>query len=592
MFKLGLISVLLVFFTSCVQKTQNGAFNKDYNNYIKSDFNKTRTKNYVKDSIKEILNKNNNLELENPKRLSSILDNLGLIDGNNYLLDDEAKDIFIKSVKESYKLNINNFDKLNQYIQDTSNYFIYIKKNRFLKNRIKVVGLRNQSIYKKDLKNIPFSIDGRMSVSEVLEQLKNVSGFNVIAKNLPSTKKKKTDVKANEKLFGNNSLDGLFNNTYISFSGNNIMELLNYISASFNLYVDVDYKNKIIIFQKLKSKVFTISLNNIQYSGSLDIEKTVKNDVGSDSSKKSISTKIELDLLDSLKVGLEDMLEKSKIDQSLLFFNKAVGTVFVQADKKTMKNISIIIDNFNTIFDKQIDFELEIYEFAVRKGFDVGISLGAKIDTKTSTGEFKSNQITNSIFNIIEKAGTSSITKSIPSANLNNQFVRLLTQSRHGYILKNSIPYYMDFTTSQNYVKTIETKNETTNNVTSTKVTPIIETTSEGTIISVLAKVNGNKIEFNIQPKVVNVDASNVQNFGKDEEQQSITLPKVSLNTFTSNIILKSDERRIIGYLTEYEDTNNYNGIVPIENFIIGGEQSRKYFRKETVFVVSAKIRN
>jgi hypothetical protein len=169
--------------------------------------------------------------------------------------------------------------------------------------------------------------------------------------------------------------------------------------------------------------------------------------------------------------------------------------------------------------------------------------------------------------------------------------VRLLSQSRYGYILKNSIPYYVDFTTSQNYVKTIETKEEGTGTDKTTKITPSIETTSEGTILSVLAKINGNKIEFNLQPKIVTVDNTLTQNFGSDAEQQTITLPKVNLNTFSSNIILRDGEKRIVGYMTSYEDSNNYNGMIPLENFVIGGATTRKFIRKETVFVVSATIR-
>ncbi len=56
-------------------------------------------------------------------------------------------------------------------------------------------------------------------------------------------------------------------------------------------------------------------------------------------------------------------------------------------------------------------------------------------------------------------------------------------------------------------------------------------------------------------------------------------------------MILKNGDRKIIGYLTSYENAKDYDGILPIEDFVLGGANSKKYFRKETVFVISADIR-
>jgi hypothetical protein len=582
-------SILIVFaFLGCSGK--HGTFNADFEKYVESDFNKTQAPNYVKDAIGEVIDKNATIDIDNPKRLSSVLNSLSQIDGHLYVLDDASEDIFLKSVKKSFQLGINSFDKLNQYIQDTSNYFIYIKKNRFLKNRVRVISVKDKDSLKKNLQDIPFVVNGKMAVSEILEQLREVSGFNIIAKNMPDSQKRKNEIKPNDKLFGANSIDVMFNNSYISFAGNNVMDLLNYISISFNVYVDVDYDNKIVIFQKHKTKIFTISINNVEYSGSLDIEKSVKNDVGSDDSKKSVKTKIEFDMLDSLKVGLEEILDKSGDEENTLFFNKTVGTVFVRADKRSMQDISALIDNFNNIFNKQIDFQLEVYEFAVQKDFNYGIRLGGEINGADLEASGESGpSVAQSIFNWTKTNAKDE--KTSFGVRSDHTMVRLLSQSRYGYILKNSIPYYVDFTTSQNYVKTIETKEEGTGTEKTTKITPSIETTSEGTILSILAKINGNKIEFNLQPKIVSVDATLTQDFGSDDEQQTITLPKVNLNTFSSNIILKDGEKRIVGYMTSYEDSNNYNGMIPVENFVIGGSSTRKFIRKETVFVVSATIR-
>jgi hypothetical protein len=334
--------------------------------------------------------------------------------------------------------------------------------------------------------------------------------------------------------------------------------------------------------------MFSINLNNVEYSGTLDVKKQVNNDVGQGGNDdKSIKTKVKLDILDSLDESIQALLEKSQNDNTVYTFNKTVGSVYVKADKQTMKEVALIIDNFNNVFDKQIDFQLEIYEFAVTKEFNAGIDLGATIDTTTATGSFGTNNITNSIFNIKEKSSPSGVLQSVTGANLNNKMVKLIKQTRHGYILKNSIPYFVDVTDSRSYIKSIEQETTVTSGISQTTVTPETSEINEGTVLSVLSKVNGNNIEFNIQPKIIKVNGISTATF----DNTTISLPDLSSNTFSSNVIIKDGEKKVIGYITTYEDVNDYNGIVPIDNFILGGARSKSYFRKETVFVVSAKIR-
>ena len=564
-------------------------FNADFKEFSDGKFESTKSPNYVKDSIKEISNDKRQINLDNVKRVSIALEHLGNIDGKSYILSNDSEDIFLHPIKESHKLGINSFDKLNQYIQDTSNYVIYVKKNRFLKDRVKVVAVKNKDIFKKDLSNIPFSLEGKASVAEVIEQLRFVSGFNVIAKHIPvENKKTAASLTKNDRLFDDNSVANLFENNYISFAGNNIMELLNYISNSFNIYVDVDYENKLIVFKKLKSRLFSINLNNVEYSGSLDVKKQMTNDVGqSGDESKSIKTKVKLDILDSLDKSIQAILEKSTNESVVYTFNKTVGSIYVKADKETMKEVALIIDNFNNVFDKQIDFQLEIFEFAVTKEFDAGIALGATINTTQATGSLATKSITDSIFNLTENTASNGVTKSITGATLDNKTVKLVKQTRHGYILKNSIPYFVDVTDSRSYIKSITQETTVTSGVSKTTVTPETSEINEGTVLSVLSKINGNNIEFNIQPKIIKVNGVTTATF----DTTTISLPDLSTNTFSSNVILKDGERKVIGYITTYEDVNDYNGVVPIDNFILGGARSKKYFRKETVFVVNAKIR-
>ena len=581
----------IIFLSSCASNIPNGEFNKDFKKFTLSNFPKTQAKSSLKNSITQIIDTRKYIELDNSVKLSIALEELSKIDGKTYILAQDAQDVFLTSIKNSHKLEINTFEKLNEFIQDTSNNFILIEKNRFKKNRIKIVNIKNKEYLSKNLEKIPFVVEGSNSISHILEEISRVSNFSIITKNTASASS--SDKSKSSTLVLADSLEKLFEAKYVSFTGNNIMELLDYISNSFNVYVGIDYKSKTITFEKLKSKIFHIGLNNVKYSGSLDVKKDVSNDVGKAAEAKSITTKIKLDILESLDKDLSYLLENSGVVGSMYSFNRTTGQVFVDTDKDTMKKISTIINNFNTIFKKQIDFELEIYEFAVTKDFNFGINLNVTLNSLNLAGNLRTaGSVANSMFNMSTQTGTPSEIpfegKSHQSNGIgvdsNNKVIRLLKHSRHGYILKNSIPYIMDVTTSKSYVKTIESKTEEG----LTTVTPKLSEINEGTIISVLGKINANKIEFNIQPNIVNIDSIATETYSDSK----ITLPSVSTNTFKSNIVLNHGDKKIIGYLTTYQDVSDYNGVVPIENFILGGASSKKYFRKETVFVVSAKIKD
>jgi hypothetical protein len=578
-----------LFLSGCSQKEiQNGKFNEDFKDFTKEKFQDTQAKDYLKASINEVIKDDEYIDIDTPKKLSFALNDLSDIEGTSYLLDPNSDDISLMPIKNSHRLKINSFKKLNEYIGDTSNYFLYVKKNRFLKNRIKMVSLKNKLSLEKNLSNIPFEIEGSKSVSDILEEVSRVSKFNISTRNAPRSDDKKVADKKTQTLFGDDSLKKLFETKYVSFSGNNIMELLNFISTTFNIYVEVDYENKIIIFQKVKFKIFNIVLNNVEYSGTLDVEKDVQNDVGSSgASAKAIKTKIKLDILDSFEKSLKSILQQSSEKSSVLSFNRTTGRIFVKTDKQSMDEISLLINDFNTIFSQQIDFKLDIYEFAVTKDFNAGISLGATLSKAKLDGSFTSSSISNSIFNM-KYTQDSGNTASVTGVNFNTNIIRLVKQTRHGYILKNSIPYFIDTTDSKSYIKSIETTVTTTTAGSITATTPETSEMSEGTILSVLPRISGNKIELNIQPNIVRINSIAEATY----DGNTITLPDVTSNTFRSNILFNDGETKIIGYLTTYQDVNDYNGMVPIENFIIGGAKSKEYFRKETVFVVSASIRD
>ena len=72
-------------------------------------------------------------------------------------------------------------------------------------------------------------------------------------------------------------------------------------------------------------------MNNVEYSGTLDVKNDVKNDIGkSGSGSKAITTKIKLDILESFEKSLNTVLKQSSEKTSVISFNRTTGRIFVK----------------------------------------------------------------------------------------------------------------------------------------------------------------------------------------------------------------------------------------------------------------------
>jgi len=572
---------------SCASKN----INDDFKSFSKNNIEKiNESKGFIKDEIVEINNNKKYLYLDNRKKLSTLLEELSSIDQNFYVLDLASRSFVVNGLKNSFRLNIDSFDKLKKYIEDSTNYTLIIKKNKYKKNRVKQVSVISKSSIKNSILDIPFSFDGEIKTAyDMLQEISKISKFNLIVK---SSAKNPSSININD-IRKVSYLKNLFQNSQMTLKGSNISNFLELFSKTFNVYIDVDYDSKTIIIQKLKYKVFHTVMSNIDYSGTLDASKSLSNDVGSVDTKNSIKSTIKLSILDNLEDNIKKILSFSSDKNSIIFtFDKITGQIFIKADKSSMNEVTQIINDFNSLYSRQIDFEFEIFEFEVKRDFNLNINLGSVIDIGQTTlgiNSDPSNSIASKIFDFGSNKNSKNPTTT-SSANINNNPVKFVKHTRHGYILKNNIPYFVDLTDVSSYIKNIETTTtEATDNQAQKKTRKVtISEVSDGIVLSVLPKILSNKVELTISPKLISADASSKQSFGDGD---TITLPKLSVNTFRSNLLMGNGDKTIIGYATTYKNSKSYDGILPTQDIPLLGKSSKSSVRRELVFVVSVNIR-
>ncbi len=569
------ISILLML-NSCSVKS----LNKDFKNYVDKNYVKDSENGYLKNKVQQNIIHQSYIDLSIKKSISTLLKELSAIDGNVYIF--KGEDIDIEPCTNSQKLHIDSFRKLNQYIQDTTNLTMIITKNRFLKNRAKIVELTDLHSLGSNLNQVPFYLKGSVSINDALEEMSKLTGFSIVYKTSDTSSSNQNSEPSLQNVVAQTQSGNFFEGKYTFFSGKNVADFLNLLSNNFNLFVDIDYKNKLITFSKKKSKIFHVFVNNINMSGTLNGQKTVSGVNGGSNSNLPISSQVTINILADLEKNLQQLIKGKP--GSVLSFNKTSGQIFIKTDKRTMESATKLINDFNAIFNKQIDFQLDIYEFAVSKNFTYGVSIGGKITRgkfTADTGSGRTNDLIKSIFHITKKG--SNVNADVESTN---KIVQLLQNTNHGYTIKNNMPYMIDLTNSKNYVKTITTTINHSVSGDTQVTTPETDTISDGTILTVLPRIVGKRIELNIEPNIITINKISKETY----DGNTISLPDISTNKFKSNITLLSGERRIIGYITQYQDVSDYNGILPLNHFIIGGENNKKYIRKEIVFVVGARI--
>ncbi len=575
--KIAILTILPLFIlNSCGVKN----LNKDFRRYVDKNYVKDSNNGYLKRKVQQNIIHQTYLDLSIKKSISTLLKELSAIDGHVYIF--KGEDIDIEPCTNSQKLHIDSFRKLNQYIQDTTNLTMIITKNRFLKNRAKIVELADLHSLESNLNKVPFYLKGSVSINDALEEMSKLTGFSIVYKTSNTPSLPQSSEPSLQNVVAQAQSGNFFEGKYTFFSGTNVADFLNLLSNNFNLFVDIDYKNKLITFSKKKSKIFHVFVNNINMSGTLNGQKTVSGVNGGSNSNLPISSQVNINILADLENNLKKLI--SKDPNSILSFNKTSGQIFIKTDKRTMESATKLINDFNAIFNKQIDFQLDIYEFAVTKNFTYGVSIGGKITRgkfTADTGSGRTNELIKSIFNITKQG--SQLNADVESTN---KIVQLLQNTNHGYTIKNNMPYMIDLTNSKNYVKTITTTINHSVSGDTQVTTPETDTISDGTILTVLPRIVGKRIELNIEPNIITINKISKESY----DGNTISLPDISTNKFKSNITLLSGERRIIGYITQYQDVSDYNGILPLNHFIIGGENNKKYIRKEIVFVVGARI--
>lgn len=574
-------------------------------------------------SVREITVKKESIDISTQKTLKIVLRELQNIDNNIYMLDKNAKNIDIP-INSKYK--IDSYSSLIRFLETTTDYTLVMKDNKYRKDLPKIIDL----VHKKsvqlniDKHSIPIEIksaNSSMTAKDALVTIAKEIKFSVVFKHIdfPETKMIRKEIAGGSGTSMNSMSGGMsggmqsdsiqgisiFDNAIINFYGNTLSDFFHYIEDSFDVFVDVDYEKKQILISKLKTNVIKLSMPNIEIDSQNNASEGAATtggfgaDDGGEISGDMIQSTISIKMYEQLQDKLDKVFGSSsgasggstggmhggsmggmQGGQQLEYFDIDVnnGEILIVSGREKLERARKAIESFNESYSKIVFVDFRVYEVLVYADSKLGVGVGGE----KSGFNFLANPEVNGFMNYVAKASDSlSLDTTLESLH---SYGHILKGYKASVRMIDNIPKSIQLTTSDDYISNITNNLTTTTGTINTETSNTTSTLKYGRTITLKPKTYDNEavIEINYE----NSGKPNLKDrtIGNDTIQISENKTK---DKYRDIVKLKNKETVIVNVIEEFVSADDYSGVVPLENFIIGGNKKNEYVKKEIIFILS-----
>lgn len=537
-----LFTAILFVMTACSQKNYHDEMTSDVKKTINEKSYEKIRNSYSGDLVDEKKTNKDFIDILSDKSLGDVLKELELIDGNFYYL--KSSDILVPKSR----IKIHNIPELNQYLNAVLDKELFIKKSGSL---YLVKLLSTSETKKQSIKDIPFNLDGQITVEELIKLITSQSGYGVSIGNYISNRDE-------------------FQNSVISVRSKNLINAINSLAHAKNVYVDIDYDKEMINIKRFKDVVVELNIPLLNLTTSNETSSTET------SGESTVENSSEIVLYDELDKMIKNIIGNDSI--STYHIDKASGLIFLKATKSVETAVRTIAKAYEDSFAREATIEFERIELVLSKDREYGIgSISENRQTNTDTGIIKE----------IATGGALSFTSDNATrllkvvATANNSIGKILNYSKNVMVLKNNIPSVQSISQNTDYIEKIETT--VNDNVTTSEAT--VNTIKDGTSITAMGKISRDKVFLNITPNIKKLISISEATIG----DSTIQLPEYKDQSYNISREIRVGETAIVGSIIVHDDAKEYEGILPLEGFAIGGSDSKSYVRREIVYVVSVK---
>lgn len=540
--KLTSFTLLAILFFGCSDKNyHNEMIDNTRNSFDKKDYQGIK-ESYSKSLVSEKSTNKEYISILDDKSLADVLKEMEVIDGNLYYL--KSSDVLIPKSR----IKIHNITELNQYLNAVLDKELFIKKS----GSMYLVKLLSTSETKKQsIEHIPFKLDGQISVEELIKLITVESGYEI---NIGNFIENKDD----------------FQNSIISVSSKYLKDALNSLAHTKDVFVDIDYDKEVININRYKDVVIELNIPL------LDLKSSNQTSNQETSGESKVENSSQIVLYEELDKMLKNIISTDKV--STYHIDKASGLIFLKSTKSIENAVRNVAKAYESSFSKEAIIEFERIELVLNKNREYGIgSISDNRQTDADAGTIRG----------IDTGGALSFTSDNATRLLklvgtaNNEIGKILNYSKNTIALKNNIPSVQSISQNTDYIEKIETT--ITENTTTSEAT--VNTIKDGTSITAMAKIARDKIFLNITPNIKKLIKITERNIGN----ATIQLPEYNDQSYNISREVRLGETSIVGSIIIHDDAKEYQGVLPLEGFAIGGTDSKSYVRREIVYVVTLK---
>lgn len=540
--KILLLIPFLLLFEGCSEKNYHDeVIDKTKETLNKQEYSKLKNS-YSGSFVDEKTKNKEFISILEDKSLGDILKEMEVLDGNFYYL--KSSDILVPKSR----IKIHNVAELNHYLNAVLDKELFIKKA----GSIYLVKLLSTSETKKQsIEHIPFELQGQISVEELIKLITAESGYEVTIGS-----------------YIDNRDD--FQNSIVSVSSKNLKDALNSLAHAKDVFVDIDYDKEVIDINRYKDVVIELNIPL------LDLKSSSQTSNQETAGESKVENNSQIVLYDELDKMLKNIISTDKI--STYHIDKASGLIFLKSTKSIENAVRTVAKAYESSFSKEAVIEFERIELVLNKNREYGIgSISDDRQTNAGTGILKG----------IGEEGTFSFASDNATrllklaATANNEIGRILNYSKNVIVLKNNIPSVQSISQNTDYIEKIETT--VTEGVSTSEAT--VNTIKDGTSVTAMAKISRDKIFLNITPNIKKLLKISEAKVG----DSTIQLPQYNDQSYNISREIRMGETSIVGSIIVHDDAKEYQGVLPVEGFAIGGTDSKSYVRREIVYVVTLK---
>lgn len=543
---LVLFSFVVWFVTGCSQVSYHNEMVQQVKSGVNKDSYDVMKESYTKSLVTEEKKSKKFISIISEKSLGDILKELEMIDGNFYYL--KSSDFLIPASR----IKIHSMDELNGYLKAVSDKELSVKIN----GSLHLVKLLNTSERKKEtINNISFELNGEISVEELIKLITAESGFEVAIGSYIEDSHK-------------------FQDSIVSINSKNLIDAIRSLSHAKDVYIDIDYDREMINIKRYKDMVIELNIPI------LNLKTKSKTSTKETSGESNVENTSQIILYDELDKMLKNIISTDKI--SSYHIDKASGLILIKSTKSVENAVRTIVKAYESSFAKEATIEFERVELVLNKNRKYGI--GSISSSPTDPAD---TDVVNGVSRSVGQSGALSFIDQGTSklfsitATANNEIGKILNYSKNVIVLKNNIPTVQSISQNTDYVEKIETT--VNDNVTTSEAT--VNTIKDGTSITAMAKISRDKIFLNITPNIKKLIKISEATIGTS----TIQLPQYNEQSYNIAREIKTGETLIVGSIIVHDDAKEYQGILPLEGFAIGGLDSKSYVRREIVYVLTLK---